>query len=65
MNHIGTWNEDGTVWPEVDINGQPYAQPATIVGLDDTHFVVIPVNFTDWERLDTIRPQESVADDEA
>jgi len=47
-NRIGTIQPDGTrVWPAVNIEGAPYTRPVSTYGLDDTRFVVLPVNFED------------------
>lgn len=55
---IGIVVKDGkTVWPEVDAFGRPYARPATTVGLDSEHFIVIPINFADWQLIEELRQQ--------
>lgn len=54
---IGTVRDGKTIWPEVDATGQTYSRPATTVGLDAEHFVVIPVNFVDWRLIETLAQQ--------
>lgn len=43
---VGTINPDGSrIWPAVNIVGADYERSASTLTLDNTHFVVLPVNF--------------------
>lgn len=55
---LGTLDENGAVieWPATDINGGPYAIPATRVQVTATEFVVIPSGFTQWELVESLKP---------
>jgi hypothetical protein len=56
---IGSYNEDGTIkeWPEHNLDGQPYERHASRVNIGGGKFVILPVNFNDWDRLAKLREQ--------
>lgn len=53
---IGTIGADGRrVMPAVNLHGAPYETHASTFPLDETHFVVLPVNYDDAGLLDELR----------
>lgn len=53
---IGEIKADGSrVWPETDVMGGGYDRPCTTCDLDQSRFVVLPVNYVDNGTLDELR----------
>lgn len=54
---IGYLNEDGTVksWPKVNINNGGYDLPTTRHKIGANKFIVLPVGFNQWERVDELK----------
>ncbi len=64
---IGSYNDDGSIkeWPEQDIDGRDFEKHQTRADLGGGKFVVLPVNFTDWDRVEKLRQQYKPASPEA
>ena len=49
-------NDDGSItWPKTDVMGGGYTQPVTRCTVAPGVFVVLPVGFTQWERIGEIK----------
>lgn len=54
---IGTFDKatGATTFPALDFNGNPYNRPATQCFLDESRFVIVPVGFTAWDKIEALR----------